>query len=81
MARREAAMYAPVDCTIRQKRRKNECNHTSKNRKEQSNIITSIMDTNTAAIMATEWPASNVGAPHCKGYGNLNLTNITCSSK
>lgn len=34
---------------------------------------TSIKDTRTAAIIANVWPASNVGAPHCKGYGNLNL--------
>lgn len=25
--------------------------------------------------MANAWPAEKVGGPHCKGYGNMNLTN------
>jgi hypothetical protein len=30
---------------------------------------TSINETKTAAIIPKEWPASNVGAPHSRGYG------------
>ena len=40
-----------------------------------------MIETNTAAIMATEWPASKVGAPHCKGYGNLNLEELVHEKK
>jgi hypothetical protein len=36
-------------------------------------IRTSTIETRTADIIANEWPAENVGGPHCKGYGNLNL--------
>lgn len=32
-------------------------------------IVTSIKETSTAAIIPKECPASNVGAPHCSGYG------------
>jgi|APAra0007618407_1042631.scaffolds.fasta_scaffold05799_1 outer membrane usher protein FimD/PapC len=31
------------------------------------------MDTRTADIIANEWPTENVGGPHWRGYGNLNL--------
>lgn len=31
------------------------------------------MDTRTADIIANEWPTANVGGPHWRGYGNLNL--------
>lgn len=41
---------------------------------EDLSKITSTIDTRTADIIANEWPAENVGAPHCRGYGNLNLT-------
>lgn len=36
-------------------------------------IDTSTMETITADIMANEWPVENVGGPHWKGYGNMNL--------
>jgi hypothetical protein len=36
---------------------------------------TSTIETRTADIIANEWPAENVGGPHCRGYGNMNLYN------
>jgi len=39
----------------------------------RNRIDTSTIETRTADIMANEWPAENVGGPHWKGYGNMNL--------
>ena len=36
-------------------------------------IDTSTIETITADIIANEWPAENVGGPHWRGYGNINL--------
>lgn len=41
--------------------------------KSGTKIDTSTIETITADIIANEWPAENVGGPHWKGYGNMNL--------
>lgn len=41
--------------------------------KSGKKIDTSTIETITADIMANEWPTENVGGPHWKGYGNMNL--------
>lgn len=74
LASRDAALYAPVDCTKFRYFRTQKHSLFGK----ITNLLrlmsyTSINETRTAAIIPNACPASNVGAPHWRGYGILIL--------